>query len=305
MTPETTWLVTGANGFLGKNVGAFLRGKVHAVGASREFLTHTPFANQIQFDITNLAQTQRALEKIRPNVVINTAALADHELCESQPDLAHEINAVSAANLAKASAAIGARFVHISTDAVFDGSTGNYREDSTPAPFSVYGKTKLAGEESVLGTNADAVVARTNFFGWSPSTTRSVLEFFLNALERGNQVNGFTDYFVTSIYAQDLAEKLFELSHVSFAGLIHLVSRDAISKYEFGVEVARQWGLPSELIQPVGAMGGDQQVSRVRNLSLNTDLATDLLGNLMPSQQEGIESAWKDRHSLRELLSPL
>ena len=281
------------------NAGVFLSGKAQTIGATREPHTSPIFDKHVQFDIQDLSSVRSTFSSLKPDVVLNTAALASHQICEENPELAHKVNAIGAKNVAIAAGEIGAQLLHISTDAVFDGKFGNYREADATSPFSIYGQTKLAGEQAVLATLPTALVVRTNFFGWSPTGTRSILEFFVNSLTQGIRVDGYLNYFVSSIYAQDLSQALFELSDLRHSGLLHVVSSDSISKYDFGVAVAEQWDLDARLIQAAHAIHHEGTDSLTRDLSLNTDKAMELLGRRLPTQLEGIQRAKMDLPVLR------
>lgn len=302
MTTDATWLVVGANGFLGSNAGAFLEDKVAVIGAVRSrssFPKPSSFHSIAECDITDSLSVDSVIRSINPDVVLNTAALASHELCEREPELAYQANVVGPRNLASTTAAVGARFIHISTDAVFDGARGNYNETDTPSPFSSYGQSKLAGELAVLEENPAALIARTNFFGWSPTGSRSILEFFVNALTRGELVSGYNDYIVSSIYTQDLMQILWDLNEVKASGVFHCVAGNALSKFDFGVAVADQFGLDSGLIQSSSSPAGTDGISRLRDLSLDTKKASQLLGRVLPTQEAGLQHAFSDRSELR------
>ena len=288
------WLVTGANGFLGWNVGTVLGGRVSLLGATRTGATPEGFDEGLRLDLSDASSIGRLIAEARPDVVLNTAAVADHETCSSEPALAKAVNADAVGALAEAAAAAGARLVHISTDAVFDGARGGYRESDEPAPFSVYGETKLLGEQLAL-EDPSALVVRTNFFGWSPSGSRSILEFFVNSLSAGRAVLGYSDFVVSSIYARHLIEAIIDLVDRRATGIVHVASSDAMSKYEFGCAVAREFGLDESLITPTSAAAGTHGTSRVRNLSLDCSAARLLLDRSMPTQGEGIRQARLDR----------
>jgi len=290
---QPTWLVTGAAGFLGANLGKHLQGRAHRVGLAR-----TAAVDNYDHIVTGDLADPRALEavvtqvqELHPDVIVHAAAMATHEACEEHPDSAHQVNAVAAAAIGEAAARVGARFILISTDAVFDGSRGHYTEEDTPIPFSTYGRTKLAGERLTLEANPDSLVVRTNFFGWSPSGSRSILEFFVNNLRSGMPVKGFTDFTVTSAYVGVLCEVLEELAATDTTGLLHVTSPDALSKYEFGVAVAEEFGLDFGLITPTAA---DIIPPRNRDLSLDIAAAQEVLGRALPSQREGVARARSD-----------
>ena len=288
------WLITGASGFLGSNAPRYLSSDIRLLAATRAGESLSGYASSIALDLTNVAASEAVIRAAHPSVIVHSAALANHEQCENDRGLAHLVNAEATGQLASLAAQIGARFVYISTDAVFDGSQGNYSETDQVSPFSIYGETKLAGEVAALA-ETNALVIRTNFFGWSPSGTRSILEFFVNNLTNGFPVNGYTDFTVTSIYVGDLLERIELLVASGETGVFHLASRDALSKFDFGVGVAETFDLDASLISPKSAAAGSHGTSRVRNLSLSTDHISRTLGHPMPSQHEGIIRAQAER----------
>jgi dTDP-4-dehydrorhamnose reductase len=240
---------------------------------------------------------EAAVAETRPDVIVHAAALSSHEACESDPALAQIMNVDVTERMARAAEACGARFILISTDAVFDGLRGDYSESDETNPFSVYGRTKLEGEKRAAEAT-QALILRTNFFGWSPTGKRSILEFFVNELSAGNSVRGFTDFTVTSMYVQHLAQVIWQLGNLSDSGVLHVASRDALTKCEFGMAVAHRFDLPEHLISPE-ASDPSAIPPRSRNISLNTDKLASILGGQVPSQAEGINLAHKDAATLR------
>ena len=300
MSGSPTWLVTGANGFLGANMGAFLAGRAHRIGAVRAPRGGDGlFDAYVAADLTDPTTLAAVIEETRPDVVVHSAAMASHEACETDPDAARLVNTTAPEALARAAARAGSRFVLISTDAVFDGSRGHYREDDTPNPTSVYGRTKVEAEQAVL-VATDALVVRTNFFGWSPTGRRSILEFFVNSLSTGQQARGFTDFTTSSAYVQVLAEALWDLVAVDASGSVHVTSPDAMTKYAFGVAVAEEFGLDADLITPTRS---DIQPPREGDISLDVSRAQALLGRSLPTMAEGIRLARAEAATLRRTVA--
>jgi len=291
---KPTWLVTGGQGFLGTNLGRHLGTSVHRVGSARN--TPSPgvasdtstFDEWVAADLAHPDALAAWIREHRPDVIVHAAAMATHEGCEADPELARIINADAPGALSAAAREAASRFILISTDAVFEGARGNYTEEDTPAPFSVYGHTKLEGENQVLQQNPEALVVRTNFFGWSPTRTRSILEFFVNALTNNTPVRGFTDFTVTSAYVGALSEALEGLASTNAKGLLHVTSPDAMSKYEFGVAVAEEFGLDQSLITPTRA---DVDPPRNRDLSLDNTKVSGILNHALQTQRGGIVRA--------------
>lgn len=305
-------LITGASGLLGLNLALSATGRklnteltrpYEVYGATHHHLLHRAPFHVLQADLLVSDTLERLLDTLQPDWVIHCAALANLDDCEVDPDLAYKLNAELPGRLATLVAKGGARgktiqLVHISTDAVFDGARGGYTEEDDPNPLGVYAQTKLAGEIAVTVANPQAIVARVNLFGWSLMGSRSLAEFFFNNLSAGKRVMGFTDVFFCPLLVNDLAEVIFCMMEEKLSGLYHVVSREATSKYDFSLAVARKFGLDEKLITPTLVKNSDLKARRSPNLTLRTDkLATALgqrkqcqqQGSTLPSWQEGLE----------------
>lgn len=285
------WLVTGAKGFLGTNTSVGLQGRVKTVGMARTQFTSTDYSRAEILDLRDSETLVEVIRSVRPDVIVHGAAIAGHETAAKDPGQAYAVNVTASRILAEEAEALGSTMVFISTDALFSGQRGDYREDDALEPFSVYGETKALGEEAVRAATANHLIVRTNFFGWSETGKKSILEFFVNSLRQGTPVRGYPDFVVTSIYVQSLIQAIWDLTELGATGTMHVVSDDARSKYEFGCMVAQAFGLPSDLIAPLSSEGEGHVTSRSRNLSLNTDKVAQLLGHRLPTQAEGIAQA--------------
>src|SRR6185503_4695022 len=192
--------------------------------------------------------------------------------------------------LADACARRNIKFVHLSTDAVFDGTReGPYTEDDEPNPQGVYSQTKLDGERAVLETNPDAIIARVNFFGWSLGGRRSLGEFFVNSLSDGKNVNGFTDVIFCPMWVNHLSGLLVEMLQRDLRGLYHVVGAQAMNKYQFGVEVARKFGLRESLIAPQSVEISSLTAKRSHNLWLSVHKLSTDLGHEIPEFSTGLD----------------
>lgn len=282
-------LVTGASGLLGLTFCLQHSEKNRITGVVHQNpLQGVPFET-LQADLSVPNAAARLLETARPDLLIHCAAIANIDACERQPEQARQTNALLPAEFAEASRRIGIQMIHISTDAVFDGQRGGYTEEDETNPLSVYARTKREAELLVLAANPQAAVARVNFYGWSLRGQRSLGEFFYNNLSAGKRVNGFTDVFFCPLLANDLSDLLVEMAEKELSGIYHVLSREAWSKYDFGVAVARRFGLDETLITPTSVMDGGLAAARSPHLNLSTDKLSTALGHALPDQAEAME----------------
>ena len=249
------------------------------IGVDRGKLKSAPF-QVVHTNILNRAAINSILESTMPDWLINCAALANLEECEEHPELATVLNVDLPAQLASACAERGIRFVHISTDAVFDGEQDEaYTEEDVPNPLSLYSQTKLDGEQATFSENRDAIVARVNMFGWSLPGRRSLGEFFVNNLGEGRNVNGFTDVFFCPMLVNMTARLLLEMLEKKLSGLYHVVGAQAMNKYQFGREIARTFGLQESLIVPKSVEASELTAKRSHNLRLSIHKLSTALGH--------------------------
>lgn len=301
------FLVTGASGLLGLNFALAVDGKTHQVTGvdNRNPLGWVNFKTR-QADLTEKGMIDRLLEDIKPDVILHCAAMANVDDCEKHPADAENINAHFPGKLARTAMKHHVKLVHISTDAVFDGQKGNYLETDEPNPLSVYARTKRDGEINVLDANPDALVARVNFYGWSISGTRSLAEFFVNNLAAGRTVKGFTDVLFCPMMVLDLATTLVEAVEHDLKGIFHCVGPQGMSKYDFGVAIARQFGFDENLVIPASVTDGGLTAARSPNLTLATNKLTEALGHPLPTFDQGLAKFYDQyRHGFPDLIKSM
>lgn len=296
----TRILITGVSGLLGINLAYTAIEKYEVVGVLHDQVLHDPGFTTLQADLLEQGGIARVLDEGRPDWVINCAALANLDACERRPELAQRLNAELPGRLAGEAAKRGLRFLQVSTDAVFDGAKGGYDEEDAPSPISVYGRTKRMAELAVKAAHPHVLIVRPNFFGWSVSGSRSLAEFFHNKLKANQKVQGFIDRIFCPLVATDLALIMLELLEKDARGLYHAASFDHLSKYEFGVNIAKRFDLDPDLIQPMET--GDTSAPRSLNLTLRANRLAKILGRRMSTIADGIDelfaqfqSGYRDR----------
>lgn len=229
--------VLGANGQLGRDVAAAFSAQGNAVTN----LTHE------QVEAANPDSIQTALEGVRPNLVVNTAAFHHVEKCEADPALAFAVNGLGARNVAQVTNSLGATLIHISTDYVFDGAKDKpYTEDDPPNPLNVYGNTKLSGEHFVRATNPQHFVVRVSaIYGENPCRAKGGLNFvelMLKLSQERPELRVVDDEFVTPTPTEQIARQLVELSRSSHYGLYHATAEGSCSWYEFAAAIFEMTG---------------------------------------------------------------
>jgi dTDP-4-dehydrorhamnose reductase len=220
--------IIGANGQLGTDLVQAFTAKGDEVCA----LTHS------DIEITNLESTTRVLDRLGPDVIVNTAAMHHVESCEREPERAFAVNALGPRNLALAARDLGAILMHVSTDYVFDGSKGYpYDETDSPRPLNVYGNTKLAGEYCVQSTVEKHFVIRTSaLYGRHPCRGKGGLNFVELMLKLANErpeIRVVDSEIVTPTSTAELSNQIVLLSRGGCFGLYHATAEGSCSWFEF------------------------------------------------------------------------
>lgn len=224
--------VIGANGQLGSDVvRAFSQ-----AGDEVFSLTHA------EIDVASMESVTTRMQEIRPDVVVNTAAMHHVENCEKDPGQAFAVNGIGARNLAVAAKDVNAAVVHVSTDYVFDGAKGNpYVEGDVANPLNVYGNTKLSGEHFIRSIADKHFVVRVSaIYGKSPCRAKGGLNFIELMLklarERG-EVRVVDSEFVTPTSTREIAKQIVALSRSDAYGLYHATAEGSCSWHEFAKEI--------------------------------------------------------------------
>jgi dTDP-4-dehydrorhamnose reductase len=282
-------LITGASGLLGINLALEAMREHEVIGVDRGKLRSAPF-QVLNADLFQRNTIDPILDATHPDWLINCAALANLEECEQYPEHARLLNTEMPGELAKICARQRIGLVHISTDAVFDGEEKDpYTEKDKPNPLITYSQTKLDGERAVRSANSEAIIARVNFYGWSLNGMRSLGELFVNNLSAGKQMNGFTDVVFCPMFVNHTAQILLSMLQKGLSGLYHVVGPQPMSKYQFGIEIARKFGLSESQIHPKSVLSSGLSVPRAHNLRLSTHKLSTDLGRSLPEFSTGLD----------------
>ena len=273
-------LITGASGLLGGRIAEHADSRGDSV-FSGYLAHHPPFGYPLKLDVTSPQSVSEAFRRARPDVVFHTAAITGVDRCELERDLATQVNVEGARNVADAAKNAGAFLVFLSSDYVFDGSKGLYREEDERNPVNFLGKTKALAEDIVRSSGARHLVARTSFvFGSRAAKAEPNFALWaIRKLKAHAPLRVVADQFITPTYDRNLVRMLFEAADRRIEGTLHLAGATRLSKYDFAFSIAKSFGLDWELLIP-SSMGEVGWVAkRPVDSSLDTSNARALLEN--------------------------
>jgi len=290
-------LIVGSSGLLGSKLAAKSANYgFEAYNTMNRRRTSLPRVKQL--DITDRDATLRLVKEIRPTVIVNTAAITNVDYCETHRDEARKVNVEGVSHLAEAASENNTRLIHISTDYVFDGTVGHYTEDDTPRPLGYYGQTKLDSEKIVSKLSSYGIARPSVIYGWNPPETSGIAAdsvkpmnfamFVVNKLKRNEVVRAVRDQYSSPTFADNLAEALLRLAKHPSNGIFHTAGRSCLSRYEFAVKLARLFGHPTRLVQPVFSGEFKQVAVRPKNCCLLVEKAEKTLGMTFFTADEGI-----------------
>lgn len=281
-------LVTGANGLLGSNLVREALGQgLRVRAAGREPLTPMAAAEPVAMRLEAGAFDDLFDGGVR--LVVHCAALTDVDRCEREPGLAHALNAQASGRLAEAARRAGAGFLYVSTDAVYKGDRAGWREDDATQPVNAYAASKLAGEAAVLRSHPDALVVRTNLYGWNLRPRSSLGEWALRELEAGKSPRGLADVFFSPLEAGELAGLLLAMAGAGCRGVYNLGSADGCSKLAFVRLIAAAFGHDPERVREAVLADMPFAAPRPRDTRLDSSRARAALGRELPTVADGVE----------------
>ncbi len=282
---ERAMLISGASGFLG---GALYHKAVHLWRVTA--LCHSKsMPGMLPVDLTDAAKVRTIVRAVKPRVILHLAANANLDSCEKEPQQAHAVNVAATATLLQAADDIGARLVFVSTDMVFDGHQGNYHELDPVAPLSVYGDTKVAAEKRVLAAKGPHVVARAALIYGRPRLGGSSFsEWIEKRLQARQPVTLYNDQFRTPVWVENLADQLLELACNDYCGILHCAGSERIDRLGFGRILCQKAGYDAHLLIPSSMHDHITPAPRPADVSLNVELARQILHTPLLSVEEGI-----------------
>lgn len=288
MSLKPSILLTGGSGLLAVN-WFYSKNNIYSVHLGlNERKIHPNYSQVLSLDFFSEEGLMKQFEAVCPSVVIHAAGLTSVEKCENNPELAFHINVELSSMVANVTKSLGIPMVHISTDHLFEGNASMLSEDEPTHAINVYGKTKALAESNVGEINPEALIIRTNFYAWGTSYRKSFSDYIINSLRHKQFLNLFDDVYYTPILAEDLIESVHELLEKNAKGIFNIVSDDRISKYNFGILIAEEFGLDKSLIRRCSFKDRSNLVRRPLDMSLSNQKVKDFLGRNLGTVKQHI-----------------
>lgn len=264
--------ITGGSGLLGSKIAEIALEKYENEVYAGYCHNKPEFGEPVKFDLANDTDLE-VVYKIKPKVIIHTAALTNVDECEKNKELAYKINAEGTKRVAEIAKESGSFLIYVSTDYVFSGDKGMYKEEDEPNPIDYYGYTKLKGEKY-----CDCVARPCVIYGAKPGSGKVNFALWLmDKLRNKDKVKIVTDQFITPTLNTNLAKMLLEIAERELKGIFHLAGATRISRYDFALRIADKFGLDNDLIIPSRMEEMRWIASRPKDSSLDTSKASRYL----------------------------
>lgn len=228
-------------------------------------------------------------ERWRPNIIVNTAAMTDVDQCENRREEAWRTNVQLVEHLTSMARTIDARFVQISSDYVFDGTSGPYTESARPNPINYYGKTKLAAENICMRSGAESVILRTMWlYGYADNGKQNFVTWMVNQLMTTGSARIVDDEIGNPTLTDDLAYAIVAVIEKDIRGVVNLAGPEVMSRLDFARKIAVEYNLDPERLTPIASMELNRSAKRPLQSGLLTFKAQSLLDIKLRTVKESL-----------------
>ena len=286
-------LITGANGLLGQKLTSLYKQsagvEVVATGVGPS-INPDKLLSYMEMDITSPEVVNRVISGTCPDVIINTAAMTNVDHCETNKASCWQLNAEAVRHLVDAAEQNNCFLIHLSTDFIFDGSAGPYKEDDEPNPLSHYAESKLASEKILAESNIRFAIVRTQLvYGIVPNLGRSnIILWVKKSLEEGKEIQVVNDQWRTPTLAEDLAKGCALIAEKEAKGVFNISGDDLLTPFDMAMATCEFFDLDKSLIEEVDGSIFQQTAERPPRTGFILDKAKSVLGYQPVSFKEGI-----------------
>ena len=279
-------LITGAGGFLGWNICRTATREYSVTGVYRSRPVALDDVQREQCDITDFRSLGELFLRIQPDAVIHAAAESKPDACQEHPDVTKRINVDAALAIAGLCSDRGIPCAFTSSDLVFDGKNPPYDETRAPSPVSIYGEQKTAAEAGMRDRYGGVIICRMPLmYGDVPPLAKSFIQPFVSSILAGKELRLFSDEFRTPVSGGTAARGLL-LALDQTCGILHLGGSERVSRYDFGVRLARALGRPGTQLAAISRKEVAFRAPRPADVSLDSRKAMALGYKPLPIDEE-------------------
>ncbi|MEJ7643947.1 MAG: SDR family oxidoreductase [Chryseolinea sp.] len=287
-------LITGSNGLLGQKLVALLSGmdSLELFATAKDVPPSRLTKGEFHIlDISDKQQVEQVVNAIRPDVIINAAAMTQVDPCELEQEACRRVNVDGVKHLMDSAKISKAHLIHISTDFIFDGTQEMVDESAVPNPVNYYGASKLDGEEVLLKSDISWCIIRTVLvYGVTAGMSRSNIVLWVKkSLEDGKEIKVVSDQWRTPTLAEDLAVACYAAAVKRATGIFHVSGKDYLSVYQIALRVADFFHLDKTLITPIDSASFVQPGRRPLKTGFKIDKARKELGFEPHALDQGLE----------------
>ena len=228
-----------------------------------------------KIDFSSTKKLKSSIKELNIQILVNCIGYTNIENCEINEKKAFIINSTLPSDLSKICKELSIKFVHISTDHLFDGKDSFYSEKSKINPLNKYADSKSKGEKKILINNQSSLIIRTNFFSWGPYYKESFSDFIFNNLSLNKEIYLFSDVFFTPILVSELVKAINSLIDKECIGIYNVVSNERLSKLDFGHKICEKFKLNKKLINSSFLSDRKDLVDRPLDMSLSNKKLID------------------------------
>ena len=285
-------LVLGGSGLIGKELVRQAAHSHEVISTYNNRNLKLPNISTIKFCFPDdFESIKKFIIEEKPDVVINLIAHTNLDYCELNKKNAYELNVILTEKISNICNEINSRFIHISSDYVFDGKDGNYKESDETNPINYYGYTKKMSEIITL-KNSNTVILRTSLV-YDSKLESNFLKFIFEKLSRQEKIMVYNDILTTPILLDELIESILAIIPSNNCGIFHISGETCISRFEFAKSVAKIFGFNENFIIPVSFNSVEYKVPRPYNSCLKNDKIKEIFGIKFSTLQNGINTIYK------------
>lgn len=287
-------LVTGSNGLLGQKLIKLLTDENHEVIATARGENRIGYLTKHfiyeTMDITSEDEVKEIISRHQPEVVINCAAMTNVDQCEDDREECIKLNVDAVKYLINACDQNNTFLLHLSTDFIFDGENGPYKETDVASPVSFYGESKLMAEQLLIESKINWAIARTVLvYGITPGMSRSnIILWVKDSIEKGKELKIVNDQWRTPTLAEDLAKGCYLIAKKKTEGIFNISGKDLLTPYDMAMKTCDYFGLDKSKIEEVDGSMFTQKAKRPPKTGFVLDKAIEVLGYDPVSFEEGI-----------------